>query len=152
MKLRKRLKQCLTFTLMAAFLLQVTACGTLMHPERKGQTGGRIDAGIAILDGLGLLFYIIPGVIAFAVDFSYGTIYLPSGEKSSLEDGNPTNFTAVPMDKNVMGMEEIESVVFKQTGISIDMDGQDVKVIELSGITELIPKYTEVVTHHKQIL
>ena len=29
----------LTITL----LTQITACGTLMHPDRKGQTGGKID-------------------------------------------------------------------------------------------------------------
>ena len=152
MKLGKRLKQCLTFTLAAVFLLQVTACGTLMHPERKGQTGGRIDAGIAILDGLGLLFYIIPGVIAFAVDFSNGTIYLPPDKKSSLEVGEPTTFTAIPVDKNIEDIQEIESVVFEQTGISVDLDGQETKVIELSNITELMPKYVEVSNQNQMLL
>lgn len=41
-----------------------------------------IDWKIAALDGLGLLFFFIPGVIAFAVDFHNGTIYLPPGEYS----------------------------------------------------------------------
>lgn len=64
--------------------LTLTACGTIMYPERKGQTGGRIDPGVAVLDGLGLLLFLVPGVVAFAVDFSNGAIYLPSGKRSHL--------------------------------------------------------------------
>src|SRR5690606_29936038 len=33
--------------------------------------------GVAILNGIGLLFYVIPGLIAFAVDFATGAIYFP---------------------------------------------------------------------------
>ena len=43
----------------------------------EGKEAEALDAGVAVLDGIGLLFGIIPGVIAFAVDFSNGTIYLP---------------------------------------------------------------------------
>lgn len=64
----------------------VSACGTILHPERKGQSGGRIDPSIAILNGLGLLLFLIPGVIAFAVDFSNGTIYLPGTQSSNASD------------------------------------------------------------------
>lgn len=67
-----------------AFCANLVACGTIIHPERKGQVDGKIDAGIAVLDGLGLLFFLVPGVIAFAVDFSNGTIYLPGGQTSTL--------------------------------------------------------------------
>jgi hypothetical protein len=61
-------------TLAAASL---SACGTIMYPERKGQIDGKIDPTVAILNGVGLLLFLVPGVIAFAVDFSNGTIYLP---------------------------------------------------------------------------
>lgn len=67
-------------------ILQLTACGTILHPERKGQKSGQIDPAIAVFNGIGLLFFLIPGVIAFAVDFSNGTIYLPGGRHSSLSD------------------------------------------------------------------
>ncbi len=60
-----------------AAVLPLAACGTILYPERKGQKDGRIDPAVVILDGLGLLLFLIPGVIAFAVDFSNGTIYLP---------------------------------------------------------------------------
>lgn len=72
--------------LTASLFAQLTACGTILHPERKGQKSGRIDPAIAVFDGIGLLFFLIPGVIAFAVDFSNGTIYLPGGRNSQLND------------------------------------------------------------------
>jgi hypothetical protein len=52
-------------------------CGTLLYPARKGQPAGRLDWGVVALDAVGLLFFFVPGVIAFAVDFNNGTIYLP---------------------------------------------------------------------------
>jgi hypothetical protein len=58
-------------------LLSLASCGTVLHPERRGQPAGRLDWGVVLLDGLGLIFFFIPGVIAFAVDFSTGAIYLP---------------------------------------------------------------------------
>lgn len=73
-------------SLATSLLVQLTACGTILHPERKGQRGGQIDPAIAIFDGIGLLFFFLPGVIAFAVDFSNGTIYLPGGRQSRLSN------------------------------------------------------------------
>jgi hypothetical protein len=53
-----------------------------MHSERCGRPhGGRIDWKVAALDGLGLILFFIPGVIAFVVDFSTGAIYLPECEQ-----------------------------------------------------------------------
>jgi hypothetical protein len=96
--------------LAAGLLLHLTACGTILHPERKGQVDGRIDAGVAVLDAVGLLFFIIPGVIAFAVDFSNGTIYLPGGKRASFE--------AVPHDGPI-GPGEVERVVSRRTGTPV---------------------------------
>ena len=64
---------------LAGLLTHLTACGTILHPERRGQPSGRLDPAIVALDAVGLLLFFIPGVIAFAVDFSNGTIYLPDG-------------------------------------------------------------------------
>lgn len=65
----------------------VSGCGTILYPERKGQIDGKIDPGVAILDGLGLLLFLLPGVIAFAVDFNNGTIYLPSNKSAESGGG-----------------------------------------------------------------
>ena len=79
-------KKIISVLISAGLVLQLTACGTLLHPERKGQTGGRIDPAIAIMDGIGLLFFVIPGLAAFAVDFYTGAIYLPGGRRAQLND------------------------------------------------------------------
>jgi len=52
-----------------------------MHSERRGQPhSNHIDWKIAALDGLGLILFFVPGVVAFAVDFYTGAIYLPLDE------------------------------------------------------------------------
>lgn len=78
------LKQRSSLVISVLLALTLTGCGTIMYPERKGQTGGRIDPGVAILDGVGLLVFLVPGIVAFAVDFSNGTIYLPGGHRAHL--------------------------------------------------------------------
>lgn len=60
-----------------AIAAQLTGCGYLIFPERTGQPAGQIDWGVVGLDAVGLLFGVAPGLIAFAVDFATGCIYLP---------------------------------------------------------------------------
>lgn len=72
-----RLKALASVLLTLTLTSQLAACGTIFYPERRGQISGDIDPGVAILNGIGLLFYIIPGVVAFAVDFATGAIYFP---------------------------------------------------------------------------
>ena len=146
MRFERMIKGCLSITVVIVFLFQITACGTIMYPERKGQVGGKIDAEVAILDGIGLLFFLIPGVIAFAVDFSNGTIYLPANKKSLLENNDSQNLNVLHIDKDKMNLQEIESVISENTGINFDMDDQRIQVVELSKITELMPKYAETLT------
>ncbi len=59
--------------------INTIGCGTLLYPERKGQTGGEVDSKVVIMDGLLCLLFIIPGVVAFVVDIDNGCIYLPGG-------------------------------------------------------------------------
>ncbi len=79
----KKLMKSLNILVCAVLIIQLAGCGTLMYPERKGQRGGRIDVGVVVLDGIGLLFFIVPGIIAYVVDFFNGTIYLPDTAKGS---------------------------------------------------------------------
>lgn len=72
------MRKSLIVTLMLVSYL-VSSCGTLFYPERRGNASGRLDPAVVVLDGIGLLFFIIPGVIAFAVDLSTGCIYLGGG-------------------------------------------------------------------------
>ena len=78
-------RKSLALLLAGTLTTQLAACGTVFYPERKGQINGRIDPVVAIANGVGLLFFIVPGVIAFAVDFTTGAIYLPGGGRAELQ-------------------------------------------------------------------
>jgi hypothetical protein len=57
-----------------------SSCGLLLYPDRRGQDSGRIDPVVVVLDSIGLLFWVVPGLVAFAVDIYTGTIYYEPGE------------------------------------------------------------------------
>ena len=86
----------------------LAGCGSIFYPERKGQPSGRIDPAVAIADGVGLLFYIIPGVIAYAIDFSNGTIYLPSRDTAAV---NTLHFD------DELDARTLESMLAEQAGL-----------------------------------
>lgn len=103
-------------------MLQLAACGTLMYPERRGQKAGEIDIKVAILDGLGLLFCIIPGVVAYIVDFDTGAIYLPAGQKNrvSLENGA---VAAIRLDPEVLrDPEAVRRIVSREMALPEAVD------------------------------
>ncbi|TQV70161.1 hypothetical protein FKG94_21815 [Exilibacterium tricleocarpae] len=88
-----------------AAMLSTSACGYLLHPERVGQKSGRIDPTIVLLDAAGLLIGILPGVVAFAVDFTTGAIYLQPGQKSAIE-----RHTSRPGDTSDLELEPVAKV------------------------------------------
>lgn len=126
------IKKAIAIPLIGAFLLQVSACGTIMHPERKGQSEGSLNTKIVVLDAIGLLFYLVPGVIAFAVDFNNGSIYLPKGS-ASIDAGNieAGNINVVNIQGD-MTNEKIEQVLREQTGTNVSLDKDDVELSEKS--------------------
>lgn len=128
------MRKLMTGLMAAALVVQSAGCGTIMHPERKGQRDGRIDAGVAILDGLGLLFFIIPGVIAFAVDFSNGTIYLPKGGKRAMTAGETREFAFAPGPN---ARASVEAIVRRETGMAVRLDQKDLKAIPLKSLKDL---------------
>ena len=71
--------------IIVVMFLNMTACGYFLYPERVGQRGGRLDPAIVILDAAALLFAVLPGVVAFAVDITTGAIYLAPGQNSVIE-------------------------------------------------------------------
>lgn len=119
----------------AALVVQSAGCGTILYPERRGQrAAGRIDAGVAVLDGVGLLFFIIPGVIAFAVDFSNGAIYLPRGGKGLL---NRNDLEKIRFDPKDHAQERVERLLRERTGLAIRLDRDDAEVFRLASVAEL---------------
>jgi hypothetical protein len=100
-----------------AWALVSSGCGLLLYPERRGQPSGRLDWGVVLLDGLGLLLFFIPGLIAFAVDFATGTIYLPPdeyGKKAGAADRRELVKIVVP--RKELSKAKIEQVVSGHVG------------------------------------
>jgi len=83
--MNRNVKRGVAASCLLVLLMNLTACGYFLYPERKGQQGGRVDPVVVILDGAALLFGILPGIVAFAVDFTNGTIYLPPGGSSAID-------------------------------------------------------------------
>jgi len=119
--------------------LQLVSCGTILYPERKGQIDGRLDIGVVLLDGIGLLFFIIPGVIAYAVDFSNGTIYLPGtgGKKAGLDR---PGLQTVKFDSKAYTPDSLKNIIRDETGYDLSWGDQRLRAVRLESVDEL-PAY-----------
>ena len=137
----KTLGNVLRLFICVVFTAQLMGCGTLMYPERRGQRGGSIDAGVAILDGIGLLFGIIPGVIAFAVDFSNGTIYLPGRTKMGSLDFK--NIKEVRFDSRHSSMASIERIIKDETGREVKLDQDNIKLSKLKSLDDMMVQFAK---------
>jgi len=129
----------LCVVLTAVLSLQSVSCGTLLYPERRGQTAGRLDVGVVLLDAVGLLCFLIPGVIAFAVDFSSGAIYLPAGKSaksSDLENG----MRVVRFDPKNYTPKTLEELISREAGREFHFSDERIKVTELKDRKQ-IPVY-----------
>lgn len=105
--------------LVAALFTQLTACGTLLYPERRGQIEGRIDPAIAGLNAIGILFFVLPGLIAFGIDFATGAIYLPGGLTSHVDPHKLQNL--VDADGQV-DRAKLKALIEQHTGHSLPLD------------------------------
>jgi hypothetical protein len=96
----------------AASLAALTGCGTILYPERRYRPHGDVDLKVVAMDTLGLLLFFIPGVIAFAVDFTTGAIYLPPSEPYG-GDARPAQgqgLVAVRVPQKELTQERLEQV------------------------------------------
>lgn len=93
-------------------VLFLNGCGTLFYSERRGNNSN-VDTTVAVLDGIGLIFFILPGIIAYAVDFTTGCIYLSPAKSSShhLADNE-----VIPLDKTKGINEQVEQILNDRYG------------------------------------
>jgi len=143
MRLKSTVLAVLCVVISAVLVIELAGCGTILYPERKGQKGGRIDPGIAVLDGLGLLFFIIPGVIAFAVDFTTGAIYLPGGPRKSSLFSEDETMVVVRVNPRELSEDVIKEVVSRETGSLTRFDLKDVEFQVLDSPQEIETKLVE---------
>ena len=113
------------------FCLQLASCGFLLYPERRGQTHGRIDPAIAVLDGVGLLLFVIPGIVAFAVDFATGTIYLPGSKKASATPSDKDDMLVRHVNPDELNSQKIEGIVSDHTGYPVKFAQENLRAFKL---------------------
>ena len=124
---------------LTAVVCHSLGCGTLLHPERRGApNSGRIDPAVAILDGVGLLLFFVPGVIAFAVDFATGAIYLPPDYYGQAENGSidPSQCEVIQVPPGQLTKEKLEQLVSEKAGQTVKLDPGSYEVRPLENDNE----------------
>jgi hypothetical protein len=126
-------------TLMVSGAVFLASCGTILYPERRGQPAGRLDIGVVALDGIGLLLFLVPGVIAFVVDFATGAIYLPP-ESAMLAPGMGAELRKVQVDPAELTPERVAAIVREQTGKSVSLRPGEYRAMKLQRLDQLTPE------------
>ena len=102
--------------------LGLGGCGTILYPERRGQVSGPLDWKVVALDAVGLLFFFVPGIVAFAVDFSTGAIYLPASELAESGDRRELVAVQVPAEELTLPRTDVHGWLMLRTLGSGDHD------------------------------
>lgn len=121
-------------------LFELSACGTIFYPERKGTRSGNLDPIVVAADAVGLLFFFIPGVIAFAVDFSNGTIYKGGSRHSSL---TPEELKMVTRDGK-LDKQLLSELISKKLGQTVNLDASNVQVQRVDSEAALLARFNAV--------
>ncbi len=125
--------KCLTVYL----AVHLASCGTLIYPERRGQPPGYLDAGVVALDAVGLLLFFVPGVVAFAVDFATGAIYLPPPPPYySLKNEPPR---VLHVDPAELTPQRLEIIIANQTGERFRLEPGNYRAMHLARIEDFTP-------------
>jgi len=133
-ELHRTSMRCLSNLLSLTLLTQSISCGTLLYPERIGQTRGPLDPAVVALDAVGLLLFVVPGAIAFAVDFYNGTIYLPSGtyRGQSPAEIEKTEWTSIQLPPEVDSYGKLQKFLSSRVGHSVQLGEMPVEIYRLS--------------------
>jgi hypothetical protein len=122
--------------LVATLLTQLTACGSIFFPDRRGQIEGKIDPLVAGLDAVGILFYVIPGLIAFGVDFATGAIYLPGGKTAQVA---PEKLHEAVGENGKVDPHKLQAIIQQQIGQHLPLD--DPRLLQHRGSAEQLAAY-----------
>ncbi len=139
MQVSRRLTKGVALTLAATVAINSLSCGTILYPERRGQPRGMIDPGVLLLDAVGLIFFVVPGLVAFAVDFSTGAIYMPPTSYSGPLSQNGMrreDLVRVDVAKDELTRDKIEQVVARQTGRPVSLKPGQFRASEISDLDQ----------------
>ncbi|AQU82214.1 MULTISPECIES: hypothetical protein [unclassified Halomonas] len=127
--MQQALRRWLAGAVVGVSIVTLSGCGTLFYPERKGQLSGDVDPVVAIANSVGLLFFIVPGVIAYAVDFSNGTIYLPSNSSASVD---------IHRLDDSMDVAALEKLLSDKAGQPVSLENELIMIEEVDSLDEAL--------------
>ncbi|XKH59012.1 hypothetical protein LG290_09855 [Halomonas sediminis] len=127
--MQQSLRRWLSAMSITIMITTLAGCGTLLYPERKGQLTGDIDPVVAVANGIGLLFFIVPGIIAYAVDFSNGTIYLPNSQSASID--------ALKLD-NSIDIATLDRLLSEKAGRPVSVESEQLLIEEVDSLEEAL--------------
>jgi hypothetical protein len=89
----------------------------------------RIDVGVVVMDGALLLLFVLPGLIAYAVDFSTGCIYLPPGRvMENLDNLAPSDMQVIRIAPERLNMNTLSGIVQQHTGVDVTSNSTDIHI------------------------
>lgn len=139
-------RQVMQLGLLASLSPVAGGCGTVLHPERRGQPAGDLDWKIVALDAVGLLLFFIPGVIAFAVDFNNGTIYLPpKNYGKSQSGGQHDKLISRKLREDQRTSKGLEDVVSQHVNRPVRLSPGEYQTRPLQGIGEFWATHSELI-------
>ena len=131
-------RRCFIQICTASSLGLTAGCGTILYPERRYQPHGDLDLTVVALDTLGLLLFFIPGVIAFAVDFTTDAIYLPPHESfgAGAKQENDQSLVAVRVPQQDLTTERLEQVASRHAGRDVRLVTGEYKTAQLTKLDD----------------
>ncbi|MGV3278753.1 hypothetical protein ACFX5K_03800 [Rickettsiales bacterium LUAb2] len=114
------MKKIINIIVVLCFML-VSSCGTIIkYGQINKPVTNKLDYMVVALDGIGLVLFIIPGVVAFSIDYMTGTIFLPAGP-IDLKNRSAENIQQILAKNNInMSIEQLnsaQSLVFKSSNL-----------------------------------
>ena len=112
------------FCLLSALLLGTSGCGTLFFSRRIGKKMSRtVDNRVFYTDCFLCLLGVIPGVVAFILDYDNGTIYYTEAEliPDDFNEGALSPDKMKKIDGGSMTDAEIARRLSEATGRKIDL-------------------------------
>lgn len=121
----------------------LTGCGTLLHEERVGQPRGGLDDvdwTVAGMNAIGLVFFFVPGVIAFAIDYYNGSLFYPPEHCGPTQNAQ---LNQIKISSDQISVAQIEQTLKKELGIEASLHAQEVVVRRIPSIRKFWPTYRE---------